>query len=142
VLRQKKNDVQVYDSTNNNLIATLRTSATPTQMTITMDHNYLLIAHDDSQFAYVYNLNTLAAEIPIVFPPGHYPRSIAASNSTILSASKGPGSVLFDVVQFVQRQAFPLPSLGIYQHCGCNVALSASPDGRMILAAVADGNVF
>ena len=35
VLRQQKNDVLVYDSAGNNLIATMRTSATPTQMTMT-----------------------------------------------------------------------------------------------------------
>src|SRR5205814_9331270 len=84
VLRQQKNDVLVYDSRNNNLIATLRTSATPTQMAITMDRRYLLVGHDDSQFAYVYDLNTLTPDLPILFPAGHFPRSIAASNTTIL----------------------------------------------------------
>jgi uncharacterized protein (TIGR03437 family) len=142
VLRQQKNDVQVYDSSNNNLIATLRTSTTPTTMTITMDRRYLLVGHDDSQFANVYDLNSLAAQQPIVFPVGHYPNSIAASNSTILAASRIAGAIAFDLIQFPQRQAFPLPSLGIYQSSGSNTALTASADGRVILAALADGNVF
>ena len=51
VLRQQKvqfgpgNDVLVYDGKGNNLIATMRTSATPTQMTMTMDRKYLLIPY-------------------------------------------------------------------------------------------------
>jgi uncharacterized protein (TIGR03437 family) len=142
VLRQQKNDVQVYDSNNNNLIATLRTSATPTQMTITMDRRYLLVGHGDSQFAYVYDLNALTTEQPILFPAGHYPISIAASNSTILAASLNTATTVFDLVQFSQRQAFPLPGLGIFQSSGSNAALTASPDGRVILAAQSDGNVF
>src|SRR5260221_7469974 len=37
VLRQQKNDVLVYDSAGANLIAAMRTSSTPTPMTMTMD---------------------------------------------------------------------------------------------------------
>ena len=49
----------VNDSKSNNLLATLRTSMTPTQMALTMDRKYLLVGHEDSQYAYVYDLNTM-----------------------------------------------------------------------------------
>src|SRR5262249_2659279 len=139
-------------------------SSTPTQMTLTMDRKYLLVGHEDSQFAYVFDLDTLKPDPAghILFPTGHYPKSIAAANGTILAASRtrqNPAEALsisamgrrivVDVVQFDQRQAFPLPSLGIYGNCGStagacpyNTILTPSADGRMILAALADGNVF
>jgi len=49
-LRQDQNEVYVFDSTGQNQIALLRTSNTPTSMAITMDGNYLLVGHDNSQF--------------------------------------------------------------------------------------------
>jgi hypothetical protein len=132
VLRQQKNDVLVYDSTNNNLITTMRTSATPTQMTLTMDRKYLLVGHEDSQFAYVYDLDNLQpvpADLHILFPAGHYPKSIAATNTSILAASRtafpptalststaGRG-IQIDAVDFPNRRGWTLPSLGIYANC-------------------------
>jgi uncharacterized protein (TIGR03437 family) len=167
VLRQEKNDVLVYDSKNNNVIATMRTSSRPTQMTLTMDRKYLLVGHEDSQFAYVYDLDTLQPVPPdlhILFPVSHYPKSIAATNTTILAASRfePAGSALhttasgrqiqIDAVDFPARRGWTLPSLGIYQNypactsaagaCPYNTALASSPDGRLSLAALSDGNVF
>jgi uncharacterized protein (TIGR03437 family) len=164
VLRQQKNDVLVYGGAGNNLIAALRTSSTPTQMTMTMDHKYLLVGHEDSQFAYVFDLDTLKPDPAghILFPTGHYPKSIAAANGTILAASRTRTvpiealsssaigrRILIDAVQFSQRQAFTLPSLGIYGNCAStagpcpyNTILAPSPDGRVILAVLADGNVL
>ena len=166
VLRQQKNDVLVYDSTNNNLLATMRTSATPTQMTLTMDRRYLLVGHEDSQFAYVYDLDTLKPVpdgLHIVFPTGHYPKSIAGANGTILAASRtdhvvGPNAVsapasgrtiLIDAVDFANRVGWTLPTLGIFGNCvstsgPCpyNTILTPSADGRLILAAQSNGNVF
>src|SRR5206468_7994224 len=158
------NDVLVYSSAGNNLIATMRTSSTPTQMTMTMDGKYLLVGHEDSQFAYVYDLDTLKPDTAghILFPTGHYPKSIAAANGTILAASRTFAAtppalnssasgriILIDAVQFAQRQAFTLPRLGDYINCASsagpcpyNTILTTSPDGRLILAALSDGNVF
>src|SRR5439155_9989722 len=57
--------------------------------------------------------------------------------------------ILIDNVQFAQRQAFTLPTLWIYINCESTAGpcpydtiLTASPDGRLILAALSDGNVF
>jgi uncharacterized protein (TIGR03437 family) len=164
VLRQQKNDVLVYDSHSNNLVATMRTSATPTQMTLTMDQKYLLVGHEDSQFAYVYDLDTLQpvpADLHIVFPVGHYPKSIAATNTSILAASRTavPPSatstsvvgraISIDAVDFPNRKGWTLPTLGIYGNCAStagpcpyNTVLTPSADGKLILAALSDGNVF
>ena len=110
----------------------------------------------------------------LLFPTGHYPKSIAAVNGTILAASPDPsasrsGSAASSTPtpaaspEFVgcwqehpdrcgpvcATQAFTLPSLGIYQNCvstsgPCpyNTILTPSPDGRLVLAALSDGNVF
>src|SRR5690242_8504667 len=79
VLRQDKNQVLVFDGTSNSQVARLRTGNTPTQMAITFDRKYLMVGHENSQIATVYDLDTLEKLAPIVFPGGHYPRSIAAS---------------------------------------------------------------
>jgi uncharacterized protein (TIGR03437 family) len=164
VLRQQKNDVLVYDSTNNNLLATMRTSATPTQMTLTMDRKYLLVGHEDSQFAYVYDLDTLQPVpdgLHILFPVGHYPKSIAATNTSILAASRfdpngnalhtsaAGRNIQIDAVDFPNRRGRTLPSLGIYANCvsttgPCpyNTIMAPTADGRLSLAALSDGNVF
>ena len=60
-------------------IATLRTGNTPFSMAITFDRKYLLVGNDNSQIANRYDLDTLQPVQPIVFPLGHYPRSIAVS---------------------------------------------------------------
>jgi uncharacterized protein (TIGR03437 family) len=131
---------------------------------MTMDGKYLLVGHEDSQFAYVFDLDTLKPDPAghILFPTGHYPKSIAAANGTILAVSRTrPGSpeavsssalgrtIRIDAVQFAQRQAFILPSLGIYTNCQStagpcpyNTILTPSPDGRTVLAVLSDGNVF
>jgi len=146
VVRQDQNQVLVYDSNTYSLIATLRTSTTPTQMAITMDQNYLIVGHDNSQQAYVWDLNSLTRLSPIQFPPGHYPRSIAASGNAILGlvrdvAGDAPGAV--DRIDLVNNVATELPSLGIFRN---NVnpggVLAAAPNGGSILVAAPDGNVM
>src|SRR5215467_8801809 len=79
VLRQDKNQVLVYDSNTYNLIATLRTGNTPISLAITFDRKFLLVGNDNSQIANRYDLDSLTAVQPILFPLGHYPRSIAVS---------------------------------------------------------------
>ena len=87
VLRQDKNEIFAYDAGTNALIATLRTGNVPTQMAITADGGYLLVGHDASQYIAVFNLSTLAPDLPVIMPAGHYPRSVAVSGTAILAAS-------------------------------------------------------
>jgi uncharacterized protein (TIGR03437 family) len=146
VVQQDLDQVLVFDSATYTQIAALKTSATPTQMAFSFDRKYLIVGHDNSQFAYVYDLDTLQAQIPIQFPAGHYPRSIAESGKSILAlvrnvATGGPGVI--DRIDLLARRAVQLPSLGIYTN-SVNPAgvLAPAPNGGTILAASPDGNVM
>jgi uncharacterized protein (TIGR03437 family) len=146
VIRQDLNQVLVFDSTTYQQIATLRTATTPWQMAITFDQQYLIVGHDNSQLAYVFDLDTLQAQPPIHFPPGHYPRSIAASGQAILAVSRnaaGGSPGLVDKIDFLAQQADQLPSLGVFTN-NVNPAssLAPAPNGSTILLASPDGNVM
>ena len=144
VLRQDKNQVLVFDGATFQQIATLRTYNTPTQMAITFDQSSLLVGHDNSQLATAYDLNTLQLLPPIVFPQGHYPRSIASSGNATLAASRVAGPVhTIDRVDLVGRSAFTPPSLGPWENnINVNTVLAATTNGGSILAAMPDGNVM
>jgi uncharacterized protein (TIGR03437 family) len=147
VLQQDVNQVQVFDGGTFQQIATLRTSTTPTQMAITFDNQYLVVGHDNSQLAFVWNLDSLQQMPPIVMPPGHYPRSVAASGKALLIMSRnvtalgGPGVI--DRVDLSMHTASYLPSLGIYtNNLNVQTVLTSSPNGSNILIASPDGNVM
>ena len=144
ILRQDANQVLVYEASGYRLLRTLRTGNTPTQMAMTLDGKRLLIGADDSQLAYVYNLDTLEAEPPIVFPSGHYPRSLAVSGGAILAAARvAGGKHKLDRVDLNLRLATELPSLGIWENAiDADTALAATPNGAAILVAQADGSVM
>jgi uncharacterized protein (TIGR03437 family) len=146
VIRQDLNQVLVFDSTTYQQVAILRTATTPTQMAITSDQQYLIVGHDDSQYAYVYDLDSLQPQTPITFPGGHYPRQIAVSGKAILSLVRdvtgdAPGAI--DRIDFTQRVATELPTLGIYiNNVNPSGVLAAAPNGGSILVAMPDGNVM
>ena len=146
VVAQDRNQVLVFDGTNYSQIAALKTATTPTQMAFTFDRKYLVVGHDDSQFAFVWDLDTLEAQTPIQFPAGHYPRSIAESGKTMLAlvrnvAKGGPGVI--DRIDFAARRAVELPSLGIWTNSlDPGTVLSPAPNGGAILLAAPDGNVM
>lgn len=143
VLRQDKGLIYVYDGTYT-LISTLRTGTTPTQLAITLDSNYLIVGHDNSQLAYVYDLNTLQKVSYLQMPFGHYPRSIAVSSRTILAASRVSGPVhMIDRVDFSSGTAVPFASLGVFTNSvHINTMLVATPNGSAIMGAMPDGNLI
>ena len=144
VLRQDRNQVLVFDGATFQEIATLRTYNTPTQMAITFDQSSLLVGHDNSQLASAFDLNTLQPLPPIIFPQGHYPRSIASSGNATLAASRVAGPVhTIDRIDLVGRSAFTPATLGPWQNnINVNTVLAASTNGSSILAAMPDGNVM
>jgi uncharacterized protein (TIGR03437 family) len=146
VIRQDLNQVLVFDSTTYQQIATLRTATTPWQMAITFDQQYLVVGHDNSQLAYVFNLDTLQTMAPIHFPPGHYPRSIAASGQALLAVSRltaGSAPGMVDKINFLAQQADALPSLGVFNNnVNPSASLAPAPNGSTILLASPDGNVM
>ncbi|MBS1875025.1 MAG: hypothetical protein JSU00_17545 [Acidobacteria bacterium] len=144
VLRQDRNQVLVFDSTNSTQIATLRTTNVPTQMAITFDQRYLLVGSNDSQIIPVFDLETLQALSPIIMPGGHYPRSVAASAKAILAACRVAGPThTVDRVDLNSRSATALPTLGVFKNdINVNTNLVATPNGSAILSAAADGTIM
>ncbi|HLI85181.1 MAG TPA: hypothetical protein VKV17_14780 [Bryobacteraceae bacterium] len=144
ILRQDQNQLLVFDGATLSQIATLRTGATPTRMALTFDNKYLLVGHDNSMLAYVYDLDALTPVNPVVFPIGHYPRSIAASGHAILAASRVSGGTnTIDEIDLAGDTATPLPSLGVFQNTiNIDTVLAPAPNGSTILIAGADGSAF
>jgi uncharacterized protein (TIGR03437 family) len=148
VLRQDMNQLLVFDGGSNSLLATLRTSTSPTMMSFSADTNYLLVGHNDSQLVRVYDLNALAeaASSPIVLPGGHFARSIAQSNGSTLVLARNEGGSppgIVDSVNIAAQTATPLGTLGIYKNAVSPTAvLTPSPNGSTILLASPDGNVM
>jgi uncharacterized protein (TIGR03437 family) len=146
IVAQDTDQVLVFDSTNYSQIAALKTSATPTQIAFTFDRKYLVIGHDNAQQAWVYDLDSLQRQDPILFPPGHYPRSIAESGKTMLGLVRNAGTGgagKIDRIDFAARRAIELPTLGIYTNSvHPNGVLAPAPNGGAILAAMPDGNVM
>jgi uncharacterized protein (TIGR03437 family) len=146
VLRQDMNQLLVYDGLTMKLIATLRTATSPTMMAMTRDQAYLLVGHDDSEYIYVYDLNTLTPVTPVLLPGGHFARSIAVSNAAILALVRNEGgdpAGMIDTINLPAGTATALPSLGVYENklSTSTGVLTASPSGSNILMATPDGNV-
>jgi uncharacterized protein (TIGR03437 family) len=147
VVRQDLNQVLVFDSTTYKQIATLRTSTTPTQLAFSFDRQYLVVGHDNSQLAFVYDLDSLETMPPIRFPSGHYPRSIAESGNGMLAVSRNAGGTggpgVIDRIDILNQQAYYLPSLGVFKNSvDPGTVLAPAPNGGTILVAGPDGNVM
>ncbi len=146
IVRQDRNEVLVYDAANYNHVFTFRTGNTPTQVAITYNRQYMLIGNDDSQVAYMYDLDLMKKVGMIVFPAGHYPRSIASSAGAPLAFSRVVGAIkgAIDRIDVQWQLAVMLPTLGLYEN-KINTEdgiLAASPSGLRILIAANDGNVM
>ncbi len=144
IIRQDKNQVLVYNSTTLQPVATLRTGNTPVKMSITTDQQYLIVGNDNSQIANVFDLNTLQPSAPILFPFGHYPRTIGVSLTDIFATIRPAGGPdVVDRIDFANRVANPPASLGIYKNSlsSANGALAESPGNRSLLLVLPDGNV-
>ncbi len=144
VLRQDKNQVLVFNSSNNTQTATLRTCTTPTSMAITFDQQDLLVGCDNSHYMSVFDLDLLQAQPPIALP-SDYVESVAASSNAILAMIRpgGGGSPGIDQINMVTHSGFNLPSLGVYQNkLAQDTVLSASSNGSHILIAGSDGSVM
>jgi hypothetical protein len=144
VIRQDKNQILVYDAGTNNQIATLRTGAVPTQMAISSDNKWLLVGHDSAQFIDVIDLDSLQVDIPILMPPGFYPRSVAVSNQAILAASRVAGPIhMMSRVDLVRRVASAPATLGIFKNnINIDTVLTSTPSGATIVGMMPDGTVL
>ncbi len=145
ILRQDKNQVLVFSSTNNTLITTLRTGNTPMGMAITFDGNYLLVGCDNSQYVNVFDLNALQPSEPVRMFNGDYVQSLAASSNAILAVTRNAsgGNPTIHRIDLTSLLSTRLSSLGVYQNqVALNSVMTASTNGSSILMASADGSVM
>jgi uncharacterized protein (TIGR03437 family) len=145
ILRQDKNQVQIFDASSNQMIVALRTGNGPTTMAISNDGNYLLVANFYSQMVSVFDLNALQAVQPIVLPGGHYGHSVATSNNAVLVLVEDDATATgkIDTVNFASRTGSELPALGVFQNLVSTTGvLAGSPNGAFILVAEPDGTVM
>lgn len=143
VLRQDKNQVLVFNASNNTQTATLRTCTTPKSMAITFDQQYLLVGCDNAHYMSVFDLDLLTAQQPIYV--ADYVQSVAASANAILvhvrpASSNSPG---IGVVDMIGRRVSQLPTLGVYKNAlPLDTVLAASSNGASILIASSTGAVM
>ena len=160
VVRQDLNQLLIFDGTSNQKVTALRTATTPTMMSLTIDQKYLVVGHDDSELATVYDLDQMQQMPPVVLPFGHFARSIAQSNGDFLTVVRDEGTTCvggscIDIINFAQlnqppgfpyRAAFPPISLGIFGNSGTDISpdavLGPSPGGSSILIAEPNGTVM
>jgi uncharacterized protein (TIGR03437 family) len=144
ILRQDRNLVLVYNASRMEEIARLRTANTPVQMAISRDRRLLIVGADNSQIATTYDLERLEPARPIVFPPGHYPRAFAVSNTAILAtvrSASGPPKV--DRIDLASGFATELPELGIFKNeISADSFLAASPSGWYVYLVEPGGRLM
>jgi uncharacterized protein (TIGR03437 family) len=126
---------------------------------MTYDRRYLLAGNDDSQVAYVYDLDNMRSIGFVAFPPGHYPRSIACSSGALLAFSRvaGPHNAIdrIDLMAVLPSEwpttlpifrAVQLPNLGVWKNeipkDQIETTLVTSQSGLRILIARPDGHVM
>ncbi len=144
VLRQDKNQVLVFNSTNNTQIATLRTCPWPMSMAETLDGAELLVGCDSAHVINVFDLASLN-QLPSINTYSGYAQSIAVSSKAILAVMRdgSGGSPYIASVDLVTRVASKLRTLGIFNNSvALNTVLTASPNGSHILAASSDGTTL
>jgi uncharacterized protein (TIGR03437 family) len=146
VLRQDNNTLLAFDGTNNTLLKTLRTDNVPTSMAISFDHQYIYIAHDDSETLAVYNLNDYSRQpdVPTGAGNGNVIRSLAVANNRIIATSrdyKNQGHIL--LIDPVTLAATQPDAVGLWVN---KIALGsiavANPDGSQVMVATPDGYTF
>ncbi len=140
VLRQDKNQVLVFNASNNTKTATLRTCTTPKSMAITFDQQDLLVGCDNAHIMSVFDLDLLAPLAPIYV--ADYVQSVAASANAILvhvrpAGSNNPG---IGQVDMIGRTVTQLPTLGVYKNSlPIDTVLTSSSNGANILIASSNG---
>src|ERR1017187_124071 len=123
-MRQDLNQLLIFDGTSNQKVTALRTATTPTMMSLTIDQKYLVVGHDDSELATVYDLDQVQQMPPVVLPFGHFARSIAQSSGALLTGVRDEGSAeakpsatwgggcidIINFAQLTQPPGFPYPT--------------------------------
>ena len=153
VIRQDLNQVLVFDGASYQQLATLRTTTTPTGMSLTADGKYLAVAAKDSQLVKVFDMDSFQEQLPIQLPGSHYGVSLAQSNVAMLALIENDGSgdcagsaCAIDRLDFFSRCAYSPQTLGVFKNDStvfpATSVVSPSPDQNSILVAAPNGNVM
>ena len=145
MFRQDRNQVLVFDGSGLFLVATLRTSNTPTRMAITLDGQVLCWwGTTIRNMIYVYDLDTFQQLPPVVIPRAtiHARSRLPETPSWRRPACRaGPTPSIASI--FSPARPRRSPSLGVFQNSiNADTVLAGHPNGGAILAASADGNVM
>lgn len=144
VLRQDRNQVLVFNGTNNTQTATLRTCTKPMSMTVTYDRTKLLVGCDNSHIISVFDLSTLTPLEP-VYAPRSYVQSIASSAKATLALMRDGGGEEPQIhsVDVNSLTTSKYPRLGVYDNTlPLNTVLAPAPNGATVMAASNDGSVM
>ncbi|MEP7351921.1 MAG: hypothetical protein ABI824_01685 [Acidobacteriota bacterium] len=144
VLRQDKNQVLVFDGSNNTVKATLRTCTKPMSMAVTFDRAYLLVGCDNSHVINVFTTDTLQAQAPIR-APSSYVQSLATSAKAILAVMRdgGGGPPRIERIDLASGQSLIPPRLGVYKNeVPLHSVMASAPNGASIMVASDDGSVM
>jgi uncharacterized protein (TIGR03437 family) len=144
LLRQDRNQVQVYNSANQTLKATLRTCTAPTSMAITFDQQELLVGCNQSQYISVFDLDQLISLFPVSTGSDNV-QSLAVSSNAILAMMRpnGGGDPHISQVDLLQQTTTQLPTLGVWQNkLPQDTVLTSSSNGSHILVVSNDGSVM
>ena len=144
IVREDTNEVLVFDGSNNQLRARLRTGTKPHRIAFSPDSKQLLVANSNSQYVGVYDLETLQQQRSVQLWPGHFPRSIAQSNAGVFAVVENnaapPGSV--DRLDLQTGCAVQPPSLGIWENkLEAESVLTPTPGQSAILLVEPSGNI-
>ena len=146
VLRQDTNEVLVFNASNNTQVAKLRTYNVPTSMAVTLDNRFLLVGHQNSQTAAVFDLETFQA-MPYISSEaggGNTIRSLAVTTKAILATSvdfQGKGHVIR--LDLPTLSAAQLPALGVFENKIIpDSVIAASANASKAFLASADGFTF
>ena len=144
VLRQDKNQVLVYDGSNNTVKATLRTCSVPRGMAITYDRRYLLVGCKEGRIVSVFDLETLQPSTPIDTRNANI-QSIAVTAHSILGVGFDHSEGDWGVYQLDMntRSGVRLPKLGVWENKVLeNTVVAAASNGASALVASPDGSLF
>jgi uncharacterized protein (TIGR03437 family) len=144
VLRQDKNQLLVFDGSNNTLKTTLRTCNVPRGMAITHDRRFMLIACEQSRIMTVVDLEILQLRTPISTPNAKF-RSVAASGRQILGVAHDQLTDDYAIfsVDLSGLMTSRLPDLGVWENkVTKNTVVTAAPNGSSLLFASSDGSVL
>ena len=164
ILRQDTNMVLVMDTNTRQILAAplMRTGNTPVHMAMTTDLHYLIVGNDNSQIASVLDLNLLQPANPVLFPFGHYPRSIGIANGAMFATTRNAGTpnpcsaavpaAFLDHITFTPTtysvadtpctlSGMTNPSIYANNLPTADGVIAASPDNNYLMLALASGDI-